>query len=687
MKQLALSALLLIVPSGLFAQGQMQCQRLDTPAVVRAEGVSELLNDVVLSCTGGQVLPSGALLPVYSVLVMATVPLTSRPLSTSTTGLTEALLLVDDPPFASQVGCAPASGSAGCPEAVGTISNPNVFQGRQIQSNLIAFQQIPVNPPGAGGTRRLRITNLRANIASLGTQPLPHQLQLSVTMTDSTGTGVSIQNAIAAAAAPQAGTAFSVRLAGDQAIPFPGPALSISPAALSSTTPQAAQSFNVKFTEGYAAAFKRRNIGTSIAAPSFATNQATPGFNYETESGFFNSLLPPATGMNQAGLADTGTRLRIALRGVAAGVGVWVSYRDVQSGTTGYSATNAKALLTAADGNGLGVFDAQTPQTGLYVELPVVGGTASADWEVLGADPSVIESFSFSVAVTAVSTPAQGTATVAGGIAPLTGEVTVTIPSFANVAAPVPAFAISSVISTPALSVLSAAALAGPAVAPGSIVSAFGVGLATAVAVPSSMPLPTTLGNTSINIIDAAGLLWPAALYLVSPSQANFVLDPQTTIGPALVTVSSRGSIVATGTVQVNTVAPALFSANASGSGVAAGQVLRSIAGVTTTESMAAYNAATQSWLPVPLNLGTSDLVFLTLYGTGIRNRASLSDVRVSVNSLDVPVTYAGAQPSSPGLDQVNIGPLPPALAGSGTVGINISVGTAVSNTVTIQIQ
>jgi uncharacterized protein (TIGR03437 family) len=392
--------------------------------------------------------------------------------------------------------------------------------------------------------------------------------------------------------------------------------------------------------------------------------------------------------MNLAGLANTGTRLRIVFRNVPAGAGIWVSSRDVANGTTGYSTENAKALLTAADGNGLGPLTVLVPQTGLYVEIPVVKGTASADWEVINADPSVLESFSFSVAVTATTaSPAEGMATIAGGLAPLSGEVTVTIPAFKDVSIAVPGFAISNEAASPGLTLLSAAFSSGSSVAPGSIVSGYGSQLAAGIAVPKSLPLPTTLAQTTVNVIDAAGAFRPSGLYLVSPGQVNFVLDPMTVTGPALVLVQNGTGTVASGPVEVDNVAPGLFSANSTGSGVAAGQVLRSVNGVTTPEPMAVYDVPAGAWLPVPIKLNTDDTVFLTLYGTGIRNRASLSNVRVTVNSAAVPVTYAGPQFDSPGLDQLNIGPLPPSLQGSGIANIRVSIGSSVSNAVTIQIQ
>jgi uncharacterized protein (TIGR03437 family) len=50
-------------------------------------------------------------------------------------------------------------------------------------------------------------------------------------------------------------------------------------------------------------------------------------------------------------------------------------------------------------------------------------------------------------------------------------------------------------------------------------------------------------------------------------------------------------------------------------------------------------------------------------------------------------VTYAGAQGWFAGLDQVNVGPLPRALAGKGIVDVVVFAGGAASNTVQVNIQ
>ena len=47
--------------------------------------------------------------------------------------------------------------------------------------------------------------------------------------------------------------------------------------------------------------------------------------------------------------------------------------------------------------------------------------------------------------------------------------------------------------------------------------------------------------------------------------------------------------------------------------------------------------------------------VYLSLIGTGIRNRTALSDVTRTIGGVDVPVEYAGPAPGFVGMDQVNL--------------------------------
>jgi uncharacterized protein (TIGR03437 family) len=136
------------------------------------------------------------------------------------------------------------------------------------------------------------------------------------------------------------------------------------------------------------------------------------------------------------------------------------------------------------------------------------------------------------------------------------------------------------------------------------------------------------------------------------------------------------------------TVAPGLISANGDGKGAAAAQVVTSHADG--TQSLAyAYNypCAPGTCTTAPINLGSpSDQTALVLYGTGIRNRAALSDVTVEIGTQSLPAFYAGAAPTFVGLDQVNV-MLPHSLAGSGTVSLSVSVAGTTSNLLTATFQ
>ena len=78
--------------------------------------------------------------------------------------------------------------------------------------------------------------------------------------------------------------------------------------------------------------------------------------------------------------------------------------------------------------------------------------------------------------------------------------------------------------------------------------------------------------------------------------------------------------------------------------------------------------------------------MYLTLYGTGIRNRSSLENVLVTINGISLPALYAGPQPSFAGLDQINV-QLTPDLGGSGVSDIVVKVDQHQANTVTFDIQ
>ncbi len=237
-----------------------------------------------------------------------------------------------------------------------------------------------------------------------------------------------------------------------------------------------------------------------------------------------------------------------------------------------------------------------------------------------------------------------------------------------------------------ALAAVSSASYRAP-LAPESIASAFGSGLASGTHSASGVPLPTTLGGTTLTVRDSTGSERPAPLYFVSPTQVNFQVPPGTATGVAtLVALSDSGRSVA-GATAVATVAPGLFTANADGKGVPAAQFLRVRAGgEQSLEAAADFDPAQNRYVPRPVSLGPeSDQVFLVLYGTGLRFRSALSAVSVRIGDVPAEVTFAAAQGTLVGLDQVNVR-LPRSLAGRGVVVVALVVEGQIANVVEISV-
>jgi len=96
-------------------------------------------------------------------------------------------------------------------------------------------------------------------------------------------------------------------------------------------------------------------------------------------------------------------------------------------------------------------------------------------------------------------------------------------------------------------------------------------------------------------------------------------------------------------------------------------------------------SSSTSGCAPVPIDL-SSGPIFLTLYGTGIRNRSALTGVVCTIGGANAMVQFAGTQGTFVGLDQVNV-QIPASLAGSGQVMIALSVDGQAANLVTIAVQ
>jgi uncharacterized protein (TIGR03437 family) len=172
----------------------------------------------------------------------------------------------------------------------------------------------------------------------------------------------------------------------------------------------------------------------------------------------------------------------------------------------------------------------------------------------------------------------------------------------------------------------------------------------------------------------------------VSPGQINFLVPDRVANGTATFAVAGGGAAVSmTGTVQA--VAPALFSMSGTGSGVAAAlAVAVQPANPQAQTPVPVFQCDAGGCAAVPIVLGVDQPVYVSFYGTGIRDRSALANVTVTIGGVAVAPAYAGAAPGFAGLDQVNAA-LPLSLRGSGETTVSITVDGQTSNVVTITIQ
>lgn len=220
--------------------------------------------------------------------------------------------------------------------------------------------------------------------------------------------------------------------------------------------------------------------------------------------------------------------------------------------------------------------------------------------------------------------------------------------------------------------------------APDAIASAFAAGLAAGTTVASGSPLPTELGGVTLTVADSRGVSRPAPLFAVFRNQVNFLVPAATAPGAAVVTLRS-GSATFAGNVTVRTVAPALFSADGTGRGSAAATALRVLLSGDRQDQPALTVDPERGIRPVPLDLDPANgAVYVSLYGSGWRG--GLAGLQVTAGSVPLPVAGAAAHSRYPGLDQVNIGPLPPSLADRDVIPVTVASGGLTSNPVTLSL-
>jgi uncharacterized protein (TIGR03437 family) len=224
-----------------------------------------------------------------------------------------------------------------------------------------------------------------------------------------------------------------------------------------------------------------------------------------------------------------------------------------------------------------------------------------------------------------------------------------------------------------------------PIVAPDSIASAWGANFSTATTVGTLTDgsLPASVGGVQLSLVDNSMAMLTPTIYMVSPTQINYVVPANAALGAGTLTVQSMSGN-AEGTVLISNVSPGIITFNGSGTGVPAAQVLTYTPGGQVTNASPAQTGSS-TFAPSPIAIG-SNQVYIVLYGTGIR-RHSLNPVIATIHGTSVPVDYAGAQSQYPGLDQINVGPLPTSLEGAGTTDLIVTVDGVPANAVQLAFQ
>ncbi|HLJ47760.1 MAG TPA: hypothetical protein VKU01_17210 [Bryobacteraceae bacterium] len=445
------------------------------PPIVRAEGVTELMGDLTLVCTGGSPTQVGVPIPLSNVQIFLNTNITSRIINSSN-NLSEAILTIDEPfpsaanggpvpttqtpnpPVGStaltQLGCqaGPIVGN-GC-DILGTgggvgangpyngstsstvgLNRYNVFQGFQSAANAITWNGVPIDAPGTLATRVIRITNIRGNACQLGVSStlVPTQIVEFVSVTGSQQ--VSINNP-------------------NQTVAFILPGLTIANGTgnflqcnnlngnlLGSFTGQTGN-LSIRAREGFGSAFKPRHYGQYSGTPaapvpdSPVSLQNVLGFPYNSESGFVSNIpgiLGTGTGNGAVGVADTGTELTFQFAGIGAGVSLFVPtvIPLVAENTT---TVTGVAVLVGGGGSGSATIGGVA-----FTGLGVSGTTAGVTYEVLLSNPNTIEDaivpvYPAFISNTTNNLPGLGQATVQVNFAPLATVQT------ASASAPIPRF-------------------------------------------------------------------------------------------------------------------------------------------------------------------------------------------------------------------------------------------------------
>ena len=640
--------------------GMFCTSSVELPAIIPSEGVAELVSDLVIKCQSGTPTPAGQPVAQLTLRAYVNTNVTSRLLTTSP-DLSEALLLIDDPAPQIQLPCSklPCSisgtggGVAGEPASPynGSPGRYNIFQATQIGANAVEWAGVPLDAPGPGRVRTLRITNVRADVNQLAYCVCLGPQALVMFVMAAGPSLIIITNPQNTVGYIQQGLNFS---AGTAVFPSFAPHNTAGPAT----------DFTITFAEGFSTAFKPRTVATRPDDTSPNASQNLPGKSYPSASGFYNASFSGTYA--GAGLATQGTRLMAHFENVPRGASLFVTAQPATASST------LRVQLISTGPHGDGLYDAVPAGGNSFAPLTVYNGSATAVWEVLAASPTDLESAAFGVAVSFTPDPSSpiaqtGTATVRGSLAPLTNvriaSLTDPAPRFIESIAR-PAFTITDRGTPLVNAVVNAADYAVNApMAPGSVAAIFGTYLTLKADTNFSGPV-AALGGTEVTI---NGITAP--IYATTPQQVNVEIPWELAgLTEASLKITVDGQESAPVAIKLADTAPYIF--------VYGGRPLIS--------------------RQLPVQPGS----LLIIYGTGfgpVRNQpatgspttqftsVTLNTPTVTIGGVPAEVTFSGLAPGIGGVWQVSVR-LPEGVAFGPAVPIKLSIGGIDANPVTMSL-
>ncbi len=429
-----------------------------TPTV-RAEGITELVGDIVLDCTGGTYVTPGAVIPQANITVFLNTQVTSRLLGIGgVTNASEAVLMIDEPNSGLQ-GYGPAQNfnycltpGSGCIEyasavkadgtqvpyttASGPTPGQNVFIGVvNPDGKSITFNGVPILPPvTSGATRVYRITNVRANASAIPAGAnTPGNVQALISISGSSF--VPLTNSQLVVGYVVAGLTASTQNFLDNG-GLSGSGTSFNQCSSTGNSGNGAPTAILRYHSNFGTAFKTRVLASVSTNGQDGVHaiQNIPGSanNATSESGMIFNGLPlgneggaastALAGSNGAvaGLADYGTRFQAVFNNIPAGVSIYVSTTNVTNitqnngalvpapgatnTTSSYaqlvvSSTASETVLNTAPVLSATGSNGNSTQHVDYVAFTPAAGTntVTAVWEVINSNTSTNQNFDFGV--------------------------------------------------------------------------------------------------------------------------------------------------------------------------------------------------------------------------------------------------------------------------------------------------